>query len=191
MFLSFLPFIFIFQDFFRVLSELFTKLSQPSVNLFNYQGVCEEAISVFKEVARGLVPKKNDAAEPSRPVGIQRNDEQIQALMEMGFDREEIIMALARVNNFEEAAEFLVTRQAQQQRVVDEAELFIQVAPRGPDDAASVASEDAVSVASAGAAAPIIVPLKELKIEVCSLSISGLITFFYRRTFPSHRHVSS
>ena len=177
-----------------MLSDLFTKLSLPSVNLHNYQGLCEEAISVFKEVARSFVPSKFETT-PEVAAPRPSNDDNIQNLLEMGFEREEIMVALARCATMEEAAEYLILRQHQQpappmpaaaqlqqvQQIPAEegqpeneaaaAELFVPLALRVPeeDGRSAAGSDEATSLALAGgAAAPIIVPLKELKIDASS-----------------------
>lgn len=178
----------IFQDFFRVLSILFAKLSDASVNLRNYQSLCEEAIAVYKEVAENLVPI--DESEKTPPLVNDNQDEKIRSLVEMGFDREEVVIALNTTTNIADATELLIARQQQQQPAFDalvqaaqEHGIFVDVARNeenedGRMSAGSDENGDAAAASSAapdGVAAPIITPLRELTIDVSLYQLLSLL----------------
>ncbi|CAI4227768.1 unnamed protein product [Auanema sp. JU1783] len=131
------------NDFFRCLSVLFSYLSKDTVDLREYQALCESAISVYREVAQSLVP--NEEPEVTTGANRTRLDEHAKALNDMGFDRDLVNEALLICSNPADATEWLIRHQQQAnegrpkpQQKEDEEEDF---------------------------AAPIITPLRELNIN--------------------------
>ncbi|VDN03027.1 unnamed protein product [Thelazia callipaeda] len=103
------------QDAFRQANIIFNLLSSLPLNDAVNLNICDMAVSVFREVVKGMVPltekQKHTAiatSEDRKKLEAELDEGNINLLVDMGFDHDAAVDALLEYSTVPEAAEYLI-----------------------------------------------------------------------------------
>ncbi|CAJ0931067.1 unnamed protein product, partial [Mesorhabditis belari] len=133
----------VLTDLFTVFNQLFAVLRGDHVDLKSHMSAAEKSITVYKEVVRNLVTLRDEGSSNNAARATDVNaavelvdHNHLAMLVEMGFERRDVVQALIESQSISEATDYLISNNRQQTAPVTRAQT---------SDETATATEDSTS----------------------------------------------